>query len=440
MAKVTLFKSTDSGAPTLSGTSGALLSVLSHCLIIGKVFSTANDSTFNDNTNEARLNGGTSFTMFPTPATADRTYFGSSSTFSRLIFIFGTAGSAATYVWEYWNGIAWTNLVVVDGTSSFTVNGTVTWTTPTDWATNSINGTTMYWVRVRFTGTAPTTNPLVNSITYLGWLEYFTGTNQKDYRAGFGNSFYVDVNDNAPGTGGAREARIIGYEAMTALATGTGLFPTAAQQPAGLSWRKSNTLDATARPWFMVADDRTFYLFVLTSDVVQYYSFAMFGDMFSLAGAGDGFRTMIIGRTAEAAALGTTGTDYGSSLTTLATATLGHFMARTHTGAGTSITVGKHGNGAAGSLTITIGTIPYLNPLDLGTYASRVWVHETTGNLRGRMRGFWHFLHALPGVGAGDTFTYSGKTFLIVKGSAAITAAAITDVYVIEISDTWETN
>ena len=440
MAKVTLFKHSDSGAPVLSGTSGALLSVLSHCLIIGKVFSTTNDSTFNDNTSEARLNGGTSFTLFPSITPTDRSYFGHSVPFSRLIFVLSIPGTPSTYVWEYWNGTAWTNLVVVDGTSSFISSGTITWTTPTDWATNSVNGTTMYWVRVRFTGAVPSPAPLVNSISYLGWLEYFTGTNQKDYRAGFGNQFYFDVNDNAPGTGAAREVRVVGYEAMTALNTGTGPFPTAAQAVTGLVWRKSGTADGAARPWFIIADDRTFYLFVLTSDFIQYYSFGMFGDMFSLAGAGDGFRTIIIGRTAEVAGTVTTGTDYGSSLTALATLTLGHFMARTHTGVGTSITVGKHGNGAAGSLTITIGTVPYLNPLDLSTYASRVWVHETTGNLRGRMRGFWHFLHSFPGVGAGDTFTYSGKTFLIVKGSAASGSAAISDIYVIEISDTWETN
>jgi len=221
---VTRFDSTDSGAPVLSGTVGTMTEVLSHCLIIGKVFSTANDSAFNDHTIEARLAGGTAFLLFPTPATGDRSYFGHSSKFTRLKFAFGTVGTTATYVWEYWNGTTWTTLTVVDGTTNFTATGSVTWTAPAGWATTAVNGVTMYWVRVRFTGTAPSNNPLVSSISYLGWLEEFSGTNQRDYRAGVGNRLYMSVNDNAVGAGGAKETRVSGFETMSALGTGTGQF------------------------------------------------------------------------------------------------------------------------------------------------------------------------------------------------------------------------
>ena len=443
---VTLFKSTETGAPTLSGTTGTLINVLSHCLIIGKVFSTANDSSFNDNTTEARLAGGTAFTLFPTPGTSDRTYIGHSVRFTQVIVDVQTASSGQTLVWEYWNGTAWSTLTVTDGTSGFTVDGTVTWTAPTNWATTAVNSSTLYWIRVRFTGSAPGTNPTINTISYLGWIEAFSGTNQRDYRQKNGNQFYFDVLDTGPGTGGAREARIIGYEAMTALGTGTGPFPTVGQGTF-VVWRKSGTANGTARDWFVLADDRTLYFFSSTGDVSNYYSFAMFGDLYSIQSTADGHRTMIIGRNAEVAATTATGGDFGFVTAALGTTISGHFIASTYNdasapGSGVSVAAGKHGDGAkSGAASTLVGAVPYYNNPDKALWASRIWIHQASSHLRGRMRGWWHHLHPLASFANMDTFTYSGKTFFVIKGSAANAASApITGMYVIEISDTWETN
>lgn len=432
---VTRFDSTDNGAPVMSGTVGALTSVLSHCLIIGKVFSTANDAVFNDNTTEARLTGGTAFTLFPTPATGDRTYFGESSKFTRLKLVFGTVGTAATYVWEYWNGSAWAILTVVDGTTNFTANGSVTWTAPSNWATTAVNGITMYWVRVRFTGSAPTINPLVNSVSYLGWLEEFSGTNQRDYRAGVGNRLYLSVNDNAVGAGGAKEARASGFEAMTALGTGTGQFPTTAQVATLLTWRKSLTADATARAWLCLADERTFYLFVLTGDVANTYYECYFGDLYSMADS-DLYAALIIGAASENQS---NTRNFGRLEGDSTSLIVGHYMPRSYTTLGTSIQIGKHGDYAKGVSNQMIGQVPYLNGPDGKAYTAPIWVYESASHIRGRMRGLRHWLHAAASLVHGDTFsgvgTLAGKTFVYVRQLSFPGGVAV-----IETTDAWETN
>jgi hypothetical protein len=51
-------------------------------------------------------------------------------------------------------------------------------------------------------------------------------------------------------------------------------------------------------------------------------------------------------------------------------------------------------------------------------------------DLRGRIRGFYHILHAAGGFADGDTFTgtgdYAGRTFIVVKGANGGLAAVET--------------
>lgn len=449
---VTTFRSTDTGAPTLSGTAGDLINVLSHCLVIGKVFSTTNDIAFTDNTTEARTNisGQTPFTLFPTPATADRTYFGHSSKFTSLTFGLAVNGSAATYVWEYWNGTTWSTLTVTDGTTGFTTSGTVTWTSPIDWATTAVNAVTEYWVRVRFTGTAPTTNPTVNYITYLGWLEVQTGTNQRDYKQGPGSNGYImSINDNGPGVGTGQEARIKGFEVSTSLGVGTNQFPTVAQAANGQFIRKSNALSAATRGWVVIADTRTVYIFLATTDVATTYSAMAFGDIYSLSTLpNDPGRCILIARNNEnVATIGAT-SEYMGAMVQLGSITPGHYLNRDYQGTASAVQCSKTGAleyssgyaGLLGGYTAMIGSIAFKNPADNQVYVSPMWVHTIAGGnyFRGRLRGFYMFCHSAASATDGDTFTGSGdlagKTFMIVKLISDASLAAI------ETSDTWESN
>ena len=94
------------------------------------------------------------------------------------------------------------------------------------------------------------------------------------------------------------------------------------------------------------------------------------------------------------------------------------------------------------SSTILAGLANYPNPMDGGVYLSQIWVHEPYTNpiIRGRLRGFWHFLHPVAcQITDGDTWSgtgaLAGKTFMAIKPTAAGTG-----MFVMETSNTWETN
>lgn len=137
-----------------------------------------------------------------------------------------------------------------------------------------------------------------------GWSELFagTGTNAAAFtnnQAEGGSGMCILVNDNAPGAGGAREARITGYAAMTNISTGTGATNTAYV-------RKSAALDAVARKWIVVADGLTAYLFVYaTGDAAtnqRDHSLAGFGDYDCFTSSN--YRYFCLGRDAENTAIG----------------------------------------------------------------------------------------------------------------------------------------
>jgi hypothetical protein len=171
-----LFAGSPADAAVIGGLTGEPSS------IVFSVFTTANDVAFNDRTSEARIAKGTPFAFFPTPATGDRIYIGHTATFTRLDFDLETLGVGGTYVWEYWNGTAWTSFTPTDGTSGFTQDGVVTWSALTGWAQTTVNGVSRYWIRVRPTA-APTTNPTANSITPNGYAVLQWTRNTTDWGA-----------------------------------------------------------------------------------------------------------------------------------------------------------------------------------------------------------------------------------------------------------------
>jgi hypothetical protein len=287
------------------------------------------------------------------------------------------------------------------------------------------------------------TDPEANYATVTGWLEEFTGTNKKAYRSTVGNQLYLRVQDDGPGAGTDKEARITGYESMSDIDTGDNPFPTAAQGVGGVAMvvvRKSAAADSTPRAWKVLADDRTFYCFIRTGDVSDVYYGFSFGEIYSLA-PGDSFRTIIVGRNTENSALITThggiGLTYGTGTSA---ATGGQFLARKYDGSGTSITSGKHmdqaKNGGTGN---NVGVITYPNPPDGGLYICPVWIYEISNVLRGRFRGKFIPIHPIGSFNDGDTFQGTGalvgRTYHILKLSGTNAGHLA-----LETSDTWETN
>lgn len=148
------------------------------------------------------------------------------------------------------------------------------------------------------------------AIPSAGWSESFIGaaTNIAAFRnkaADGASACYVRVNDNAPGTGGAREAQVTVYGAMTGISTGTnGLTP---------NWiRKSSTADSTARKWFVVADGKTAWVHLYDNGSIvgtgtgADTSFCGFGDYACVAPA-NAYRYFSMGRSTQ-------NNDYGADL------------------------------------------------------------------------------------------------------------------------------
>jgi hypothetical protein len=285
-----------------------------------------------------------------------------------------------------------------------------------------------------------------------GWTKPYTGTNKAAFKQGTGsNGFYLRVQDDAPGAGGAKDTRITGYETMSDVDTGTGPFPTAAQGLGGvvaaLNIRKSAASDATARTWILAADARTFYIFILTGDIAGIYYSSMFGEIYSFISS-DLYRTGIIAANAENSSSSNNNFNLSTLQTALTSNQAGNYLARSHTGLGGSVQFGKHSDTTkTGSATAFVGIVPFTNPADGGVYLAPVWLQDPNtapvNGLRGRLRGIWVPLHAAASFTDGDTLTgvgeLSGKSFLFIK-TCREASAGTTGVVVLETSNTLETN
>jgi hypothetical protein len=267
------------------------------------------------------------------------------------------------------------------------------------------------------------------------------------------SGMFLYVDDSGPGGGGAREARVCGFETMSALTpTGTGQFPAAAQSGIGfgaLVIRKSATADATARAWTLAA--LTF----------------IFGDFKSFRSP-DPWAVHIIGRNAE-----NTSTSSNESFClvapistyNLADVSFGHFIARHWTGQGGSIKCGKWmdwtklgyagglqgGWSSSGQTSIggstnfmpgrytTATQLPAPNGSDGSLVLSPLWLSHSFA-WRGYLPGLFVPLHDRP-LNHNDVLTITsgnmnGKTLLCQQPLVYISGNDYGNILV-ETSDTW---
>lgn len=171
-----------------------------------------------------------------------------------------------------------------------------------------------------------------------GWAKEFSGTNLAAYRAPAGNRFRLRVDDTATGS-----ARLRGYETMSAISTGTGLFPNFSQ----ISLDSNSILipkgsGGTARSWMAIASNKALY-FLSTPDASDvfftgYFASTMrltfFGDLVPYK-QGDAFATGLIGSVAT----GSSSEVFGQTNATLSNpgTFTGHYIARSHLQLGGSI-------------------------------------------------------------------------------------------------------
>lgn len=451
---VTVYKSTDVGAPTLSGTAGDLVRLLKACLVDG--YGTAATGTVtSNNTNAANndtvtVNGRVYTCKTVLTGAADEIFIGATAdlTLGNLVKAINLTGVAGT---DYGAGTTINDHVSAGAVAAHA-------TTLTARLTGTVgNALTLATTSATYTVSGATLTGGANTKSAAGWSNPYSNTalntaQARVFRGGSGIQQYFQIEDNSPGTAAAKHAQMTGFETMSAYNTGTGQFPTAAQRTAqgvGPNIRKSATADATTRPWIVIADDRTCWIFAKTADTNAANWFgACFGEFYSLVAA-DGYRSVVEGQRDAAAAVGGANDGVESLSTNAATnapsnGNMTMAFARSYTGLGGSYTtISRWGDVARSGAATSIGNggLPLPEVVSGGVHVAPVHFSETTTLVvRGRARGFFQICHPSAGFSAdlGDTITgsgaYAGRTFQVIK------QAPSGGVFCIDITGPWETN
>ena len=327
--KTRFFASTMAGAPVLSGTAGSLIAILDACLVNGFGLQTA-----------------TSVVVTGTTAVA-------------------TFAAAPAAVID--------SVVLVAGATPTGLNG--------NQRVTAVTSTTVSWTTTAAAGTA--TGTITIRLAAAGWAKTFTGTNLAAYKslAPESTGCLLRVEDTTTTT-----ALIRGFETMSDVSTGTGLFPNLAQfAAAGLFVSKSNGADTTARPGFVIADDRSVYYFVrnIISGTGQFQG-NFFGDIVSFKSA-DPFACVIKANTIDRSP------NSGGILDELSMAdnsrvgsTSGGFIARQPNNIGGStqvfhtVSLAQMDGGSSNYLCGAVG-MPYPSPVDNGLMLAPMTVFNSTG-------------------------------------------------------------
>lgn len=127
-----------------------------------------------------------------------------------------------------------------------------------------------------------------------GWEKVFGGTNKAVYRSTdpTGSRFYLRVDASS-----GLFARVRGYETMSDIDAGTGLFPLDSQFSGGGYWHTASASNATAIPYLLAADSKMLLQAIcsgVASGVAQITTAVFgFGEGMALNPAGDAFATVL---------------------------------------------------------------------------------------------------------------------------------------------------
>lgn len=190
-----------------------------------------------------------------------------------------TATFASATAWEVGA------VIEVTGASPAGLNGR--------WRVATSSGNTLTFATTAADGTY--TGTMGIKYAGAGWEKVFSGTNKAVYRSTdpTGSRFYLRVDDSS-----GLFARVRGYEAMTDIDTGTGLFPLDAQIATGGGyWHKATTSSATAIPYMLAADAKLLLqaMCVGVASDASYIATAVhgFGEGVALNPAGDAFASLL---------------------------------------------------------------------------------------------------------------------------------------------------
>jgi hypothetical protein len=204
-----------------------------------------------------------------------------------------------------------------------------------------------------------------------------------------------------------RSVLVRGYETMTDVDTGTGLFPTVTQA-ANLYWRKSITATTTSRPWRVIADDRFFY-FLSSTDSGPIFLAQSFGDIVNHK-PGDGYAAFMNGGVSLSSTL------CGANLGNFPNPAFidGHYLARNTSQTGGSIQVSKYnpsrvssGNAADNYIGRNATSALWPSTVDGSLRAFPTYITEQLAgkyDIRGALPGMFGVTENMSSAGSGDTF------------------------------------
>lgn len=261
-----------------------------------------------------------------------------------------------------------------------------------------------------------------------GWSLAFSGTNQAVYRSALGARYYLHVNDT-----GTTSANVRAYEVATGLGTGQNPCPPAIVTTA--LWNKAN---AAARPWYVVASERTVFFACDYTGTTNHliHSFGDFKSKFRL----DRHNVML---TYGAVVNDVNGLS-DAIANTLAAAQ--NYAGRSYTQVGLAAGVARRPR--CYSIQTSLGgagaqdRILYPNPPDNALVLAPVDIYEYHQGLqgaiwRGIFTGIWHpRFHGFSAFGSNvqqivGSGPFTGKTFLTLP-------TPIPGLTLLEISNTWD--
>ena len=338
---VVWYHSDETGAPVLNNAAGSLDAVLYACLVTG----------FNSQTVTSVVVAGEVATV---------TKAGHGFTDQAIVEMGGAATGA------------------INGRKLATVTGSGTFTFPAPGvADGTISGT------------------ITAKRAPLGWTRDKNSGNVSIYKRSdpTATAMGLRIDDTAAGVASASYARVRMLEAWTDVNSFTGPAPTDAQVSGGLYWPKGAN-SATAKPWVLVGDGKTFYLF---TDGVSYPASSYsglpngilgFGDLASYR-AGDAYCCWLSGSTSAADVPSGTGVGSAQLLGTMS-GSYGMTVARLSSTVGGPVTTNPHS--LRGTQRFGGSGPVYPSPVDNGmVLATPVLVGEINsvfGNpIRGELRG-----------------------------------------------------
>ncbi|MGU3627999.1 hypothetical protein [Comamonas sp. C24C] len=221
--------------------------------------------------------------------------------------------------------------------------------------------TTANTIRIPAPGVADgvVTGSMTAKLAPAGWEKVFSATNAGAYRSRdvAGTRMFVRLDDT-----GTTNARLRAYEDMTGINAAVGPTPLDSQVSGGFWWPKSGAANTTARPWFLVADERGFYLAVDPQGTGR-FTVLYAGDIASFK-SGDAWGFAVTGNQSDQ--VESTAVPDGCCGWSHRSARSGAYLVRSHTsiqGALPAQRIGSHHNGTladgyAGTANYSLGAYP----------------------------------------------------------------------------------